>query len=197
MLTTLLILQALSSRQVLDAFATRIRSAQTLGVTVVELVEEFPKPRETRWWYRKGGYYRAESAARTVIGSPTRCWMLWPSSKRYQVSPGTAEDLTVSRITGLGDFGDPTSMPSIGDPKSVVWHGRRALRIEVDGTKTMTKETKLYFLFDPKTLDQVGVSANLGSMTQVRIYKNLKLNPKLDPSLFRFVPAKGWKLVKG
>ena len=85
-------------------------------------------------------------------------------------------------------------MPTIGTPRPVVWHGKSALRAEVDGRKTMTKETKLYYYFNPKSHSQLGVSENLGSMKQVAIFSDLKLHQKLDDATFRFVPPKGWKL---
>ena len=69
------------------------------------------------------------------------------------------------------------------------------LRIELDGRKQMTKETKLFVFVDPKTHNPIGISGNLGSMTQVVIFEDLKVNPPLSDSLFTFMPPKDWKQV--
>ena len=188
--------QGSASRQILDEFRDQVAKAKSIRVTVVNLVEEFPKPAQTRWWYRPEGYYRYESAQGTFIASPEKCWSYRSTGKSYKVFPGAEKTWSLSKQIGLGDFGDPAMMPTIGTPKAVVWHGKSALRVEVDGRKTMTKETKLYYYFDPKSHDQLGVSANLGSMTQVAIFSDLKIDQKLDESTFHFVPPKGWKLVK-
>ncbi len=192
-----LVFQANTSQKILNEVRDRVARASTITVTVTQLVEEFPKPVKTKWWFRKGGYYRAESPQGTLIASPTKCWSYKPTGKSYMEFPGAQKDWSLSAATELGRFGDPKMMPPIGVPVTVKWRGRQALRIEVDGTKTMTKETKLYYFFDPKSHDPIGISANLGSVTQVTVFTDLKLNPKIADSVFRFVPPKGWKLVKG
>lgn len=193
MLCALLLLgQVSTSQQILVKAKDRIDRATTLSVTVESFAEEFPRPEKTKWWYRKGGYYRYENAQGWLIASPTRTWSCKPSEKGYKILPGSQTDWSLSRQTGLGDLLDPALMPPIGGPKRVKWHGRSTLRIEVDGRKAMTKETKLYFYFDPKTHDHLGTSANLGSITQVRIYWNVEINPTIPASKFRFVPPKGW-----
>ena len=106
------------------------------------------------------------------------------------------KDLVTLKTNHARGFRRSGEMPTIGKPEQVKWHGLTALRIEVDGTKTMTKETKLYYFFDPKTHDELGVSADLGSVTQVELFSDLKINPKIEDSVFQFVPPKGWKLVK-
>lgn len=193
----LLLAQPASSQEILDEVRHRIAKATTITVTVTKLVAEFPHPVRTKWWFRKGGYYRSESQNGTLIASPAKCWSYRPTGKTYMEFAGAETDWSLMRATGLGGIADSAVMPPIGGPKVVTWRGRRALSIQVDGTKTMTKETKLYYFFDPKTHDPIGISANLGSVTQVTEFTDLKVNPKIDNSLFRFVPPKWWKRVKG
>lgn len=184
------------SRRILEEARARVQNAETIQVTEVRVYVYHPST-STRWWFRKGGFYRCEDSQGILIASPTKCWGVRPDLKGYKVYPGAQTDWSLSKEIGLGDFGDPAKMPTIGEPKVLWWQGQTALRIEVDGRATMTPQTKLYYYFDPKTHDPIGVSANLGSIDQVRVYKDLKLNPKIEDSKFRFVPPKGWKLVKG
>jgi outer membrane lipoprotein-sorting protein len=197
MLITLVVGQSLSAQSILKQAQDRIARATTITVAVTQVVEEFPKPVKTKWWFRKGGYYRSESPMGTLIASPAKCWSYQPRGKSYMEFPGAQSNWSLSQETGLGSFGDPTKMPTIGVPKAVKWRGREALSIEVDATKTMTKEAKLFYFFDPKSLDHIGISANLGSMTQVTEFKDLKVNRKIADSIFSFTPPKGWKRIKG
>jgi outer membrane lipoprotein-sorting protein len=174
----------------------QISKATTLSVSVDERYDEFNRSFETRWWFKKGGYYRSESPQGTLICNPERCLSYKPNNKAYMVFPGAQTNWSLQVETGLGEFGSRSRLPTIGDPKRVRWKGLDVWQVEVDGTKSMTKETKMYYFFDPKTKAHVGTSANLGSIEQVRMYKDLKVNPKLDDSLFRFDPPKDWKLIK-
>lgn len=196
MILFLLLGQLPTSHQIVENFRQKIAKASAVRVTVTYLHEEFPKPFEVKFWYRKGGYYRTESKQGTLIASPSKCWSYKPTGKTYREFPGAQRDWSIVAATGLGEF-DPAFMPTIGRPELVKWHGLTTIRVELDGRKQMTKETKLYCFYDAKTLDQVGISANLGSITQVRIFRDLKIDPKIDEKMFRFSPPKGWKLVKG
>lgn len=184
------------SELLLKGAVQQISQAKTLQVTVAERYDEFGRSFETRWWFKKGGYYRSESAQGTLICNPERCLSYKPNIKAYMLFPGAQTNWSLQVETGLGEFGNRPRLPTIGDPKRLTWKGLDVLQVEVDGTKSMTKETKMYFFFDPKTKSHVGTSANLGSIEQVRIYKDLKVNPKLDDSLFIFDPPKDWKLIK-
>ena len=196
MLLLLLVGQLSSSHLIVENFRQKIAGASTVTVTVTSLHEEFPKPFDTKFWFRKGGFYRTESKQGTLIASPTKCWSYKPTGKTYREFPGAQRNWSIVVATGLGEF-DPAVMPPIGPPEHVKWHGLSTVRVELDGRKQMTKETKLYCFYDAKTLDQVGISANLGSITQVRIFRDLRIDPKIDPKMFQFTPPKGWKLDKG
>lgn len=185
--------QAFQSQPLLDEVHRRIEAATSLSVTVTVTTEEFPKPQTTKWWWKRGGYYRYESAQGIFIGCPTTSWSVKPSEKGYKVLEGVQTNWSLSREVGL-DFLS-MGLPPIGEPTKVTWHGKQALRVELDG-KRMTKETRMYVYFDPLTHDPLGVSANLGSITQVRIFSDLKINPQIPASMFQFVPPKGYKLVK-
>jgi hypothetical protein len=197
MLVTLVLGQTHSSQSILKQAQDRIARATTITVTVTQVVEEFPKPVKTKWWFRKGGFYRSESPIGTLIASPAKCWSYQSRGNAYMEFPGAQPNWSLSRETGLGSFGEPGMMPTVGAPTKVKWRGRPALRVEVDARKTMTKEAKLFYFFDPKSLDQIGVSANLGSMTQVTEFSDLRINPKISDSIFSFTPPRGWKLTKG
>jgi outer membrane lipoprotein-sorting protein len=88
-----------------------------------------------------------------------------------------------------------SKLPIIGMPIKTLWHSRSVIRIELDGRKQLTKETKLFVFIDSKTHLPFGISANLGSITQVDIYENLKINPKILDPAFQFSPPKGWTRV--
>ncbi len=193
-----LVLLQTTSQGIVTQTRDRIERADTIIVTVTQVVEEFPKPVKTKWWYRKGGYYRYESPKGTFIASPEKSWSYRSASeKAYMAFPGAQTDWSLSRETGLGGVGDLSQLPPIGIPMTVEWRGRRVVRIQIDGTKKMTPETKLYYFFDPATHNPVGISANLGSMTQVTEFADLQINPKIDDTIFKFVPPKDWKLVTG
>lgn len=195
MLLALVLLQT-TSQGIVSQARDRIERADTIIVTVTQVVEEFPNPTKTKWWYRKGGYYRHESPKGTFIASPEKSWSYRSASeKSYKVFPGAQRDWSLSRQTGLGGVKDLSQLPPIGIPTTVQWRGRRVIRIEIDGTKRMTAETKLFYFFDPATHNPVGISANLGSITQVTVFDDLKINPKIEDSVFRFVPPKDWNLV--
>lgn len=197
MLVTILLIQSTTASEYLIQAKEKIAAANTLTVTVTRLNEEFPKPTKTKWWFQKGGFYRSESPEGTVIGSPEKTWSFRPTGKAYMEFPGTPKSFSLSQATGLGYFRSISEMPPKGEPKSVKWRGRMVVRVEVDGTKSMTKETKLFFFFDPKTRDHVGISANLGSITQITEFSDLKINPKIPPSMFTFVPPRGWIRISG
>jgi hypothetical protein len=186
-----------TSRQVLDEATHKIEKAQTLSVTALKLTEPCRHPSQTKWWFRKGGYYRSESDQDTVVASPARRWRYRPTTNEYAVLPGAPTEWSLYKEIGLGNFGFPADMPTIGEPRQCVWFARSALRIEVDARKTMGKDTKLYFFFDAKTHDEIGISANLGSVTRMTVFSDLRINPKIDDSTFRFTPPSGWKRVKG
>lgn len=196
MLSLLLLGQVPTSRQLIDAFAAKMAAAKTVTVTATVDTEEFPRPQVTKWWWMKGGFYRYEGPTGTLIASPQRCWAYKPTGKEYKVYPGAEPWWSIVAGTGLGEFGGPGQLPPIGAPKRVTWRGMSVWRVEVDGRK-LTKETVMYFFFDVKTLNHVGTSANLGSITQVRVFRDIKLDPKIDPKMFSFTPPKGWKLAKG
>ena len=196
MFLALVLLQTTSHGILLDV-RERIERADTITVTVTQFAEEFPKPVKTKWWYRKGGFYKFESPQGTLIASPEKCWSYRsPSEKKYKEFPGAQVDWSLSKETELGGPGYPSDLAPIGVPTIVEWQGRRALRIELDGTKKLTAETKLYYFFNPATHNPVGISANLGSVTQVTVFDDLKINPKIEDSVFRFVPPQDWSLVK-
>ena len=68
--------QSNPSRQLLNEVSRKIAKAQTISVTLVNLIEEFLKPAKTPWWFRPGGYYRYESAQGTFpTSSSTRSLM--------------------------------------------------------------------------------------------------------------------------
>jgi outer membrane lipoprotein-sorting protein len=193
MLLALLVGHALTSAQLIAEAVGLVEKAQTATVTVAKLSEEFSSaPYKTRYWFRKGGFYRTESPQGTLICNPKQSWAYLPKGTGYKMYPGAPTDWSLGRELGILDLG---RFPPIGSPKSVSWHGHPTLRVELDG-RSLTKETKMFCFFDPVSHFPLGISANLGSVTQVRVFENLKLNPKIDPAMFTFVPPKGWKLVK-
>jgi hypothetical protein len=145
MFVAVVLMPSSPSQAILDEFRDRIARATTITATVTQLVEDFPKPIKTKWWFRKGGYYRCESARGTLIASPTKCWSYQPTGKEYMEFPGAQTNWSLSQETGLGSFGEPSKIPTIGVPTTVNWRGRAALRIQVDATNTMTKEAKLFY----------------------------------------------------
>ena len=195
MLLALACCRAIASQQIVSQSHRLMAAAQTIVVTTRALIEEFPgRELLIKYWSQKGGYVRAERKGSVDVGNPTRGWHCSEDTKTYSLMPGVEAKFSLESI--LIPPLDPKVMPTVGVPTDVTWHGRKLLRVEIDGTKAMTKETKMFLFYEPKTYLPAGVSANLGSATQVTIFEDLKLDTKLDPKLFDFTPPSDWKEVK-
>jgi hypothetical protein len=182
-----------SARDLLYEANRRVLEAKTISVTQFRTTEEFPRPSRTRFWISQGGYFRIEHASVVDVGSPTAAWTYDIQRKIYQKRPPIAKEVDWLPRIGFDFFGAPH--PILGGPMAVNWHGFSALRIELDGRKAMTKETKLFYFFDTKTRLPLGVSANLGSITQVLIFEDLKLDGPIPKPKFEFRPPADWKEV--
>ncbi len=185
--------QSVSGAAILKDACAKVDSAKTLTYTSVELTEEFKGEHRIRYSFKTGGYFRAETPTVIDVSSPKGGWTYRADKKIYQSRPPIDSSFSVAWLKGFDIF--HSSSPVIGVPKEVVWHKMPTLRIELDGRKQMTKETKLFVFVDPKTHNPIGISGNLGSMTQVVIFEDLKVNPPLSDSLFTFMPPKDWKQV--
>ena len=192
MLTILLAGQMLSSKDILKDSWTKVYEANSLTMTVVSSFEEVGHENRIRYAYRKGGFFRADTGTIVDVGTSKGGWTFSTTQKKYQIRPGMPKDFNIAQSSDLSAF--QGALPTKGNPVSVTWHKRKALKIELDGT-SMTKETKLFVFVDPQSHLPVGVSANLGSVTQVRLFEELKLNQTIPDALFRFTPPAGWKKV--
>lgn len=192
MLLALLLSMPPSAEELIREAERKIERAKSITVTMVLTTEEFSKESRVRYWYQKGGYFRAESGTVTDVGNPKGGWTFQASKKIYQKRPALPANFRFSSTLGLDVLG--SKYPPVGAATNVTWRKRPALRVQLDG-RQLTKETKLYVFFDPKTRLPIGVSANLGSLTQVRVFENLKVNPTIDPKLFQFTPPTGWRQV--
>ncbi len=186
MVFALLFSHALSASEVLHDAWRQVEQAQSISVTKMRTTEEFPKESRVRLWWRKGGYFRSDAGALIDLNNPKQGRTYRADKKIYQLRTPLPASFNCLPTIGLDLFG--AGLPIVGEAKKLVWHKYPALRIELDGRKQMTKETKLFVFVDPKTHAPIGVSANLGSMTQVVIFENLKLDPKIEDSMFQFVP---------
>jgi outer membrane lipoprotein-sorting protein len=187
--------QGATAKAILAEARAKLEHATSVTVTVITTTKEFPKPTTEKWAFRNGGYLRAEFGNLVRVANPKSAWEYSPTKKTYRSIPPPTRDVyggdVLSKLAlTLANF------PVLGGPTNVAWHGMKTLRIELDARKTMTKETKLFAFFDPQTHLPLGVSANLGSVTQVMILKDLKLNPRLDDRLFEFKPPAGWTKLK-
>jgi len=193
MLVALLVQDSDSATAIMKDAARKLEHAQSIQYVEDRFNEEFRKGVRTSYWYRSGGYFRAESPTITDISNPRQGWTFRKDKKIYQARPSVGPEFKIAARLGLEFFGP--NFPVIGESQSVIWHKMTALRVELDGRKQMTKETKLFVYFDPKTHLPVGISANLGSLTQVTMFENLKLGAAIPASIFSFSPPKGWKKV--
>ncbi len=175
-----------------DAWS-KIENAKSIAVTLVVTTEEFKRESRTSYAFRKGGYFRAQSKNLVDVSNPKQAWTFRSDTKTYQSRPPLPKEFNLGDTLGLEFF--HAGLSSIGHPTKTTWHGKSVLRIELDGRKSMTRETKLFVFIDMKDHIPYGFSANLGSITQVTVFENLKINPKLDDHIFEFRPPKGWKLV--
>jgi outer membrane lipoprotein-sorting protein len=190
-LLAILLHQGTSGKELIASAIRRLNLARTVSVTQIQTTEEFPKARRTRLWFQKGGYFRSEADEIVDIGNPRKGWTYDKSKHIFQLRPAPPASFQAADAIGISDL---AGFPVIGTTEAKTWHKRNTLRVELDGTR-MTKETKLYVFLDAKTKLPVGISANLGSITQVRLLEDLRLDPKLDAKLFQFSPPKGWKQV--
>jgi outer membrane lipoprotein-sorting protein len=189
----LLVAQATSAQSLLNDAWSQVDHAKSISVTVERGTEEFPPNTSTKFYWKAGGYFRAESKATVDVSSPQHGWTYSISKKIYQSRKPVPSDMTLSKVIGVDMF--HAGLPVIGEPAPAVWHGRHTLRIELNGKKAVTKETKLFVFLDAKSHLPVGVSANLGSMTQLRIYTDLTIDPQIPDDVFNFKPPSGWKEV--
>ena len=187
--------QEATAKAILDEALAKIEHATTLSMTVVETTEEFPRASRTKCAYRRGGFLRLDNRRAVQVASPESAWEYSTSGKTYESLPTLPKDLNAAQaLWWLRVFA--ANLPILSGPTPVTWHALDALRLELDGRKEMTKEAKLFVYFDPATHLPLGVSANLGSITQVKIFEHLQLDVKLRDSLFAFVPPPGWKQRK-
>lgn len=189
----LLLQSAPSATAIVQDALRKIDQADTATVTLVRGIEEFPGRTRTRYWFRKGGSFRAEAGPLVDVSDPRQGWTYQTEKKIYQSRPPIPPTMSFASIVGLDLL--RAGLPIVGAPRQMAWHGHPAIRIELDGRKRMTKETKLFAFFDPKSHLPLGYSANLGSVTQLAIFEDLKLDPKIDGAKFQFVPPKDWKQV--
>ena len=193
MIIALLVLQAPTGAGLLKDACAKVDQAHTLTYTSVQMTEEFGGQQRVRYSLKTGGYFRAETPTITDVSNPHGGYTYRTDKKIYQPRPAIGAGFSVASLKGFDIFHG--SYATIGVPKEVVWHKKRTLRVELDGTKEMTKDTQLFAYVDPKTHIPIGISANLGSVTQVVLFEDLKINPKLSDSVFTFSPQKGWRKV--
>ena len=188
----LIIMQVASPADLLQEAWKQVDHARTLTVVEVKTKEEFPHEVRTRYWIKVGGYFKAKSGTLFDVSSPDGAWTYDTLKHIYQKRPPIPSNFNLMNALNLDMFS--VDWPPIGQASGLVWHGHHATRIECDGRR-LTKETKLFLFIDPQTHLPIGISANLGSMTQVDIYEDLRVNPKLSDEEFTFKPPQGWKEV--
>lgn len=193
MLLGILIAQTLSAKAILNDSWSKVQSARSITVTRIKTTEEVHREARIDYSFRTGGYFRAQAGPRVDLSSPKQAWTYQTDKKIYQSRNPVPTNFSLPLAIGLDVVHVQWSI--IGDPKAMKWHGKDTLRIELDGRKALTKETKFYVFVDPRSHLPVGISANLGSITQVTIFENLKINPPLKDKVFQFTPPKGWKRV--
>jgi hypothetical protein len=182
-----------SSAAILKDASEKLAHARTISFTSVYVVEEFPRERRSKYWLKKGGYFRSEAGPMVDISDPGIGWTYQSKRRAFQIRKTVGRDFDIASVAGLELF-RPSQRP-IGLPRPMRWHGHDAVRIEVDGTY-MTKETRLYLFVAPKTHTPIGISANLGSVTQVTLFEGLKIDAPTPDSLFSWTPPTDWKRVK-
>jgi outer membrane lipoprotein-sorting protein len=195
MILALVLAQALSAKQLLNDAWSQFHNAESMTMTMVITSEEHLRGDLTsKFFWRKGGFLRIEADHEVDVSDTKAAYSYRTDKKMYQVEhPAPADlELVLGQI-GIHAFHAP--WPVIGNPTPTVWHGFKTIRIELDARKDMTPETKLYVFVNPSTHLPIGVSANLGSETQVMIFKDVKINPTIPHSAFQFTPPKGWKQV--
>ena len=193
MLAALLVCQTNTATTIIASARKQLDQAQSITVTRIRTTEEFPKTTKTKYWFRKGGFFRSESPNAIDLSNPRHGWTYRADQKIYQSRPPLPTTINPMPVLDLDILS--AGLPIVGTVKSTVWHKHPALRIELDARKQMTKETKLFVYFDPKTNLPIGISANLGSVTQVMLYEELRIDPKIDDKMFQFTPPKDWREV--
>ena len=194
MLLMLLLAQKLTGAAILQDAWTKVDHAKAATVSMVRTSEEFKQNASSvSYAFRSGGYFRAKSGQVVDVSNPKQGWTFRADKKIYQVRTPVPTTFKLTSALGLGLIHQ--GMRTIGDPTPTRWHGWSTLRIELDGRQAMTKDTKLFIFVDPKTHLPIGISANLGSLTQVVEFVDFKLNPPIKDTVFQFAPPKGWKRV--
>lgn len=195
MLLNLLVAQAITSQTLLQDAWKQVSQADSLSLTFVRTSEEVPREFRVNYSFKKGGYIRAEDGNVIDVGNPKKAYTYDTKRKVYQVRKSLPPNFSFASMFDLDILN--AGLPIIGDAKKMNWHKHDTLRVELDGRKAMTKETKLFVFVDAQSHLPVGISANLGSITQVHLYENMQINPNLPDSMFDFTPPKDWKEVTG
>ncbi len=190
MLCYILLTSQLSADKIMAEAWEKVSQAKSISVTKLQTTEEFKRDLRVKFYFRAGGYVRVEKPLLTDISNPKQAWTFRTSKKTYQSKAAVPVSFNINSLLGIEMFN--SGLPILSGPSPVVWHNHSTLRIELDGRKVMTTRTKLFVYVAPKTHLPIGISANLGSVTQVTIYENLKVNQPLSDSLFNFVPPAGW-----
>ena len=193
MLLALIAAQTLSASALLRDAWNQVSGAHSITVTEVRTSEEFPRDHLVKYAWRTGGYFRSEAGNVVDVGNPKEGWTYSAEKKIYQVQTPLPVDFSI--LPGLDLNILNAGWPILSDPIPVAWHKHKSLRVELDGRKALTKETKFFAFFDPQSHLPVGFSANLGSLTQVTIFEDLKINPAIKDATFQFTPPKGWTRV--
>lgn len=193
MLLALLLAQPLSASAILQDAWTKVNGAKSMTVTLLRTTEEFGHQHRRKYAWRKGGYFWSQNDAVIDVGNPKGGFTYESDKKIYQVREPLDPYFTLVSYLDLDVL--HAGWHVIGQPKPMAWHGKKTVRIELDGRKALTKETKFFLFFDPKSHLPIAISANLGSVTQVSIFEDLRINPQIPDNLFHFTPPKGWKRV--
>lgn len=185
--------QGPSAKAIMAEASEKLQRATSVTVTVIDSTAGFPQARRAEYSYRKGGYLRIEDAHITRVSSPKAAWAFSAAEKEFNSLP-LSKDSEFLGMLSLGPW--VLNLPVLNGPTRAVWHGMPALRIELDGSKKMGKESRVSVYYDPKTHLPLGMFSGLGRNTVEEIFEHMKLNPKLDGRLFQFTPPPGWTQVK-
>jgi outer membrane lipoprotein-sorting protein len=172
----------------------RVKAAHSVTVTLVQTNDQNPSTRRIQYWSKKGGYLKFQTGTIMDVGNPQARYSCDTGRKTYQKRGGYRRNVSAVGLAGMDYING--KFPAEGKPQLVNWHGKKVIRIEMDG-KSITNMTKMFAYLDPKTKLPAAITINLGSMTNVAAFEGLRLNADLPNSLFSFTPPKGWTQVGG
>lgn len=188
----LALVNQVNAKTLLNEAWAKVAHATTVSATVITGSEEFSGKKQVRYTLQKGGYFRAEQGTVVDVMNPKQGYTYDTAKKIYQVRQPVS-GMKLDKVFGVDLLKD--AIPKSQAVERVNWHGQSVFKIPIKDMGQFGTSSTLVVYIDPQTHIPAGISVNLGSITQIRKFVDMRINPKLPDGTFKFAPPKAWKQV--